>query len=59
MPAVSYRWQKNGAGIPGANEAIHEIRSAASNVAGTYSVIVSNSAGKVGSDAARLTLAAS
>jgi hypothetical protein len=57
VPAVSYQWKKDGSDIAGATEAIYEIPSASSTDAGTYSVIVSNSAGKVTSDLAKLTAA--
>jgi pectin methylesterase-like acyl-CoA thioesterase len=59
VPAVSYQWEKNGADIAGATEAIYEIPSASSKDAGKYSVMISNSAGKVISDAAKLSVGGS
>ncbi|HEU5080685.1 MAG TPA: DUF4082 domain-containing protein [Opitutaceae bacterium] len=53
---LKYQWQKNGASISGANSATYSIASAASADAGTYTVVVSNSAGSTTSKAATLTV---
>lgn len=54
--APSYQWLKNGAAISGATGSSFTISSAASADAGSYSVIVSNSAGQVASGGATLTV---
>ncbi len=46
-PAPSYQWRKNGAAISGATSANFTIPAASSTDAGTYTVMVSNSAGSV------------
>jgi hypothetical protein len=56
FPTPTYRWQFNGADIPGATAATHEIPSAAAANVGDYAVIVSNSMGSVTSRVARLTV---
>jgi hypothetical protein len=53
---LSYQWLKNGIQISGANQASYTIESAASNDAGTYSVIVANSVGAVTSAGATLAI---
>lgn len=61
-PAPSYRWKKdgvnlnNGSGITGATSATLEIASIKAANDGDYTVLVSNSAGSVESDAASLTV---
>ncbi len=50
-----YQWKKNGVAIPGATTKDYSFVVTASS-AGAYSVDVSNPAGKVTSDAARLTV---
>jgi hypothetical protein len=53
---LSYQWQKNGANIAGATSASYTIGAAQASDAGTYSVVVSNSAGSVTSSTATLTV---
>ncbi len=53
----SYQWYKNGNAISGATGASHTISNAQASDAGSYSVLVSNSAGSVSSNAATLTVA--
>jgi pectate lyase/pectin methylesterase-like acyl-CoA thioesterase len=54
----TYQWKKNGFDIAGATAAIYQIPSAAFIDAGSYSVVVSNSAGSAPSSAAILTVTA-
>jgi hypothetical protein len=56
---LSYRWQKNGVNITGAASATLTLTSVTTNSAGSYRVIVSNSAGSVTSAAATLTVSSS
>lgn len=51
-----YQWQKNGTNMAGATSATETIATAQLTDAGTYSVIVSNSAGSVTSSNATLTV---
>ncbi|GAA0558387.1 carbohydrate-binding protein [Chitinophaga japonensis] len=53
---LSYRWQKNGADIPGATAAAYTIAQAAMADAGSYRCIVSNAVGSDTSTAATLTV---
>jgi hypothetical protein len=53
----SYQWYKDGNAISGATGASHTISNAQASDAGSYSVLVSNSAGSVSSNAATLTVA--
>lgn len=53
---LTYRWRKNGALIPGADQANFEIASAESQNGGFYVVEVSNSAGSVASQTAVVTV---
>jgi hypothetical protein len=53
---LSYQWQFNGGAIGGANSASYSLTNAQSANAGNYSVVVSNSAGSVTSNAASLTV---
>ncbi len=53
---LSYQWQKDGVNISGANGFILNLASVATSSAGSYRVIVSNSAGSVTSAAASLTV---
>ncbi len=56
-PAPSYQWRRDGEAIVGATSATYSIASAGVSHAGTYTVVVSNSAGTVTSSAAALTVA--
>jgi sugar lactone lactonase YvrE len=56
---MTYQWKKDGVDLPGANAAALSIPAAASADAGSYTVVVSNSAGSVTSSAATLTVVAS
>jgi hypothetical protein len=56
VPGAAYQWQKDGAEIAGATGATYEIASAGPAHEGTYTVVVSNSAGMVTSAPARLSL---
>ena len=47
IPEPAYQWQKNGTNVPGATSATLTINNAARSDAGTYTVIVTNSAGVV------------
>lgn len=49
-PAPTYQWQRNGENIPGASGASYTVTSASQANAGTYRVIVTNTAGSVPSD---------
>jgi hypothetical protein len=53
---LSYQWRKDGTNLSGATSATYSIASAASGDAGTYSVVVSNSAGSATSNGATLTV---
>ncbi|HLP03705.1 MAG TPA: immunoglobulin domain-containing protein, partial [Opitutaceae bacterium] len=53
---LSYQWKKGGADISGATSATYSIASAATGDAGTYTVVVSNSAGSATSNGATLTV---
>jgi hypothetical protein len=53
---MSYQWQKNGANIAGATGASLVLTAVTSANAGSYTVIVSNSAGSATSSAATLTV---
>ena len=55
-PTPSYQWIKDGMNINGATSATYTISSVAASDAGTYAVIVSNSAGVVTSTAATLSV---
>ena len=55
---LTYDWKKDGTSISGATNATYTIASAATSDAGSYTVIVSNSAGSVTSTAASLTVTA-
>jgi len=54
----TYEWKKDGTSISGATNATYSIASAATRDAGSYTVVVSNSAGSVSSTAASLTVTA-
>ena len=53
---LSYQWQKGGTAIAGATSASYAIASAQTTDAGSYLVVVSNSAGSVTSSVATLTV---
>jgi hypothetical protein len=53
---LSYQWSKDGSAINGATSATYTINGVASANAGSYSVLVSNSAGSVTSASATLTV---
>ena len=55
---LTYDWKKDGTSISGATNATYTIASAATSDAGSYTVMVSNSAGSVTSTAASLTVTA-
>jgi sugar lactone lactonase YvrE len=54
---LSYEWRRDGVAIPGATASTFTIPSVTSSAAGSYSVLVSNSAGSVVSTAAPLAVA--
>jgi hypothetical protein len=58
-PAPTYQWRKNGAAITGATSATLSLSNVQDADAGSYDVIVSNSAGSLTSTAAVLTVASS
>ena len=53
---LAYQWRKGGTAISGATSASYSIASTATSDAGSYDVVVSNSAGSVTSSAATLTV---
>jgi|GEM_PF-307023 len=53
---LAYQWQKNGAPIAGANSATLTLTNVTASVAGSYNVVVSNSAGSFTSLSATLSL---
>jgi hypothetical protein len=55
---LSYQWQKGGANISGATSSTYSIASVQNGDAGSYTVVVTNSAGTVTSSAATLTVSA-
>jgi hypothetical protein len=55
---LAYQWRKGGTAISGATAATYSIAATSTSDAGSYDVIVSNSAGSVTSAAATLTVAA-
>lgn len=55
-PDVSYQWKKDGVTIAGATDSTFSISSATAGDAGTYTVVITNSAGSVTSDAAVIAL---
>jgi pectin methylesterase-like acyl-CoA thioesterase len=57
VPAQNYQWQKSGRDITGAAQSVYAIESVNSSDAGSYRVVISNTAGKVTSRVANLTVA--
>ena len=55
-PAPTYQWQKNSTNIAGATGSSYAISSTTTSDAGSYQVVVSNSAGTVTSNSASLTV---
>ncbi|MDR1281480.1 MAG: immunoglobulin domain-containing protein [Opitutaceae bacterium] len=55
-PAPAYQWRKDGKAVSGATGAGYTIASVTESSAGSYTVVVSNSAGSVTSKAANLTV---
>jgi len=55
---LGYQWRKGGTAISGATSASYSIAAAASSDAGSYDVVVTNSAGSVTSSVATLTVSA-
>jgi len=55
-PAPTYQWQKGGAAIAGATAATLSLTSVQTADAGTYAVVIANSAGSVTSASATLTV---
>lgn len=53
---LSYQWRKNGVNISGANTSKYQITGVQLSDGGSYSVVVSNSAGQTESNAASLTV---
>jgi hypothetical protein len=53
---LGYQWRRNGVAIPGATAATYVLSEVPAGAAGTYDVVVSNSAGTVTSPGAVLTL---
>jgi len=53
---LAYQWQKGGVAISGATSSSYSISSTVAGDAGSYTVVVSNSAGSVTSSAATLTV---
>jgi sugar lactone lactonase YvrE len=56
LATTTYQWQKNGVTIPGATDATYDIASVNPEDAGTYTIIATNVAGAVVSNAAQLSV---
>jgi pectin methylesterase-like acyl-CoA thioesterase len=56
VPAPTYQWQKNGRNIGGATQSEYKIERANREDAGRYAAVISNTAGKVTSAPATLTI---
>ncbi|OIR03999.1 endoglucanase C precursor [mine drainage metagenome] len=55
-PEPTYQWRKDGVAIPGATDSTYSIDTVSASDAGTYDVVVSNSAGSTTSTGATLTV---
>jgi hypothetical protein len=55
-PPLTYQWRKNGVNIPGATSSSYQLSGVQTTDAGSYSVVVSNSAGSAESNAASLSV---
>jgi Immunoglobulin domain len=55
-PTPTYQWQKNSANISGATQSSYTIASTTTSDAGSYQVVVSNTAGTVKSNSVSLTV---
>ena len=55
-PAPTYQWKKDGSLLAGATSSTYSIRSATTSDAGSYTAVVTNSAGSATSNAAILTV---
>jgi hypothetical protein len=55
---LTYQWRKDGAAISGATSSTYSISSTSTSDAGSYTVVVTNSAGSATSNAATLTVTA-
>jgi hypothetical protein len=55
---LGYRWRKNGSFITGANGSSHTILNTVTGDSGSYTVVVTNSAGSITSSVAMLTVSA-
>jgi len=53
---ITYQWRRNGTAIGGANGAVYTIAAAATTDAGTYTVVVTNTAGSATSSPATLAV---
>ena len=56
VPAPGYQWQRNGRNVLGATHTDYTIESASGRDAGSYRVVISNTAGKVISAPAKVTI---
>jgi hypothetical protein len=56
LPSPGYQWRCNGASLPGANASVYNLTNAQVTNDGTYTVVVTNSAGSVTSAVATLTV---
>jgi hypothetical protein len=56
VPEAAYQWRKNGVDIAGATAADYTIPSATLGDAGSYRVVITNSAGHATSDTANVTV---
>jgi Immunoglobulin domain/Calx-beta domain len=55
-PPLNYQWQKNGANIPGATNAVYTLVGAQTTDAGSYTVVISNAAGVLATTGALVTV---